>query len=120
MRRKGGCSHSDQQKMASRHGGQGIDLRMYVTKVRRSKPSRTMPPFLSGIRVFVSVTALLRYVCGGRRPQYTVLKGRMSLQSGTKGYLKVILHSKCHMSDVLGGKTPGGWPPLLRGEAAED
>lgn len=79
-----------------------------------------MPSFLSGISVFVSVTALLRNVCVGRHPQYTVLKGRMSLQPGTKGYLKVILHSKCHTSDVLGGKTPGRWLPLLRGEAAED
>lgn len=45
-----------------------------------------MPSFLSGISVFVSVTALLRNVCVGRHPQYTVLKGRMSLQPGTKGY----------------------------------
>lgn len=44
---------------------------------------------------------------------FTALKGKISWQSGAKGYHKAILHDKFHTRDLLEGKNPGGQLPLL-------
>lgn len=57
-----------------------------------------------------------------RFPQYKSYssEGKGSLAIGSQGILRSHTAQQSHARDLLGGKNPGGWLPLLRGEAGEN